>query len=128
VKIVSFRDLIVWQKALALCVEVYRASAAFPRDERFGLVAEIRKTARSVVYNIAEGHRRRSTAEYIRFVDISRASGAELETQIILAAQLAYLEDREARILLARADEVGRMLAALLRALDARVKGVELSP
>jgi four helix bundle protein len=121
VKIVTFRDLIVWQKAMALCVEVYRASEAFPREERFGLVSETRKTARSVTYNIAEGHRRRSTAEYIRFLDIARGSGAELETQIIVAARLTYIDERTSRILFARADEIDRMLVALIKALEAKM-------
>ncbi len=127
--IVTFRDLIVWQKAMALCSEIYRASGAFPTEERFGLTSEIRKTARSVVCNIAEGHRRRSTADYMRFVDIARGSGAELETQLILAGDLTYVDERTARILLARLDEVERMLAALYKALDAkRSRPLGLSP
>jgi four helix bundle protein len=124
-KLVSYRDLIVWQKALALCCDVYKATRGFPSEERCGLTAEARKTARSVVSNIAEGHRRHSTAEYIRFLRIARGSGAELETQIILASRLTYLEDRPANALLAGADEIERMLVALIRAMQAKLENPE---
>jgi four helix bundle protein len=75
----TFRDLVVWQRAFELVVAVYRASEALPVQERYGLTAELRKTARSIAYNIAEGHRRTSTTEYMRFLDIvDRMLGALL--------------------------------------------------
>ncbi len=77
-QIQSFKDLIVWQKAFQLCLDIYRGTHAFPTEERFGLTAELRKTSRSDIYNIAEGHKRRSTTEYLRFLDIASGSRAEL--------------------------------------------------
>ena len=118
----TFKDLVVWQKAFELCLRLYRATRSFPTEERFGLTAELRKTARSVVCNIAEGHRRRSTAEYVRFLDISSGSAAELETQLLLAAELRYFDKNEAHSLLALHGEVERMLAALMRSLEERAR------
>ena len=119
----TYRDLIVWQKAFELCRRVYGATSSFPREERFGLTAEARKTSRSVVYNIAEGHKRRSTAEYMRFLDIAWGSGAELETQLLLATALGYLDQNTARPLLDLYAEVDRMLGALQRSLQQRMRG-----
>ncbi len=116
----SFKDLIVWQKAIDLCVEIYRATRAFPAEERFGMIAELRKTARSLPYNIAEGHKRPTTADYLRFLGIAAGSGGELETQILLAERLAYFSPEQARDLLDRYREVERMLAGLTRSLDRR--------
>jgi len=119
-EIKSFKDLLVWQKALELCLAVYAATRSFPADERFGLTAELRKTARSVPYNIAEGHKRPSTADYLRFLGIAAGSGGELETQMLLAERLAYLTQDQARELLERYREVERMLAGLVRSLERR--------
>ena len=117
----TFRDLVVWRRAFALCVEVYRLTEAFPNCERFGLSAELRKTARSVMYNIAEGHRRRSTLEYVRFLDIARGSAGELETQLLLAQALGYLDRNASLDLLNALAEIDRMLSTLMRRLRDRV-------
>ena len=122
----SYRDLIVWQKAFELCRRVYRATSTFPMEERFGLTSEARKTSRSVVYNIAEGHKRRSTNEYIRFLDIAGGSGAELETQLLLATALGYFDKNAAKPLLDLYAEVDRMLGSLQRALQKRARGRSL--
>jgi four helix bundle protein len=121
-RIRTFKDLVVWQKAFELCLLLYRATRSFPSEERFGLTAEVRKTARSVAYNIAEGHRRRSTTEYVRFLDIAAGSAAELETQLLLARDLGYFEDADARSVLALHGEVERMLASLARTLAERAR------
>jgi four helix bundle protein len=91
----TFKDLLVWQKAMQLSVEVYRLTKTYPGHERYGLTAETRKTSRSVPYNIAEGHQRGSTAEYIRFLGIAAGSAAELETQLLLADRLGYLKETQ---------------------------------
>ena len=85
-------------------------------------MAEIRKTARNVVYNIAEGHRRRSTLEYIRFLDISEGSAAELETQLLLAKELGYWAPEIAAHHIDSLAEVDRMLTALMRALREKLE------
>ena len=117
-KIKSFKDLLVWQKAFDLSLAIYAATRAFPADERFGMTPELRKTARSVPYNIAEGHKRPTTADYLRFLGIAAGSGGELETQLLLAERLAYLTSDQAHVLLERYREVERMLAGLVRSLD----------
>ena len=109
----SFRKLVVWKKAFELSIDVYRTTEAFPSHERFGLTSELRKTARSVVCNIAEGHRRTTSREFGRFLDISRGSGAELETQLLIAESLGYLTKKDAVRLLDQIDEVHRMLVGL---------------
>ena len=90
----TFKDLIVWQKAFELSIEIYRFSSEFPKPELYGLASELRKTSRSIVYNIAEGYKRWSTVDDIRFLRISAGSAAELETQIMLADRLGYFFKR----------------------------------
>jgi len=119
-KVRSFKDLDVWQKAFELCRALYLATAMFPSEEKFGLSSELRKTARSVIWNIAEGAKRRSTVEYIRFLDIASGSAGELEAQILLAESLGYFTPLDAARFLKTIDEVERMLGGLMRALEAR--------
>lgn len=118
----SFKDLLVWQKAFELSLAIYGATRSFPSDERFGMTAELRKTVRSIPcsipYNIAEGHKRPTTDDYLRFLGIAAGSGGELETQLLLAERLAYLSADQARVLLEHYREVERMLAGLVRSLD----------
>jgi four helix bundle protein len=117
----TYRDLIVWQKAFDLTVEIYRLSTDFPKHELYGLSAELRKTSRSIVCNIAEGYKRGGTAEYVRFLRISAGSAAELETQVMLAHILAYFpEEGHARIAVLLA-EIVRILDAIIRALNAKL-------
>ena len=116
----TFKDLVVWQKAFDLCLRVYRITRLLPREELYGLATELRKTARSVPYNIAEGHRRKSTADYVRFLDIAAGSAAELETQFLLGRALAYFDEKSAQELLGQLAEIERMLAAAMRTLRQR--------
>jgi four helix bundle protein len=109
-----------WRKAFELCVDVYRATEGFPGHERYGIMIELRKTARSVIYNIAEGHQRSSTLEFIRFLQISLGSAAELETQLLLARALGYLDEQAHELLVQRLKEVDRMLAGLQQSLRRR--------
>jgi four helix bundle protein len=112
-RIQSFRELVVWQRAFALCLQVYRATEALPKHERYGLVAELRKTARSVVYNIAEGQRRVTRREFARFLEISLGSCGELVTQLLLCEALNYLPQTASSRLLADVEEVSRMVYRL---------------
>lgn len=127
-QIASFKDLKVWQKAFDVCFEVYGATRGFPTDERYGLAAELRKTARSVVWNIAEGSRRRSTVEYIRFLDIASGSAAELEAQLMLADRLGYFEKEQGLIFLRSLDEIERMLRGLMKKLGEPSSSSSSSP
>ena len=104
----------VWNLGMDLAVELYGLTSAFPADERFGLTAQVRKAAVSVPSNIAEGHARGFTGDYIRFLRIGKGSLAEMETQTILAQRLGYLEPDRVEPFLNRTNELGRMLNGLI--------------
>jgi len=114
----DFRKLKVWEKAHRLTVDVYRASARFPRSELFGLTSQIRRAAASVPSNIAEGCGRRTDAELARFSEIAMGSASELEYQLLLAADLEYLNERDSPGLSTDVIEVKRMLGGLIRELS----------
>ena len=116
----SYRDLVVWKKAIELTVDCYRFTAEFPRTETCGITLQLRKSAASVPANIAEGRGRRTTREFLRFIDIAYGSLTELETHIHLAMRLGYCTVDVTDALLARTDEIARMLNGLRRSLDVR--------
>ena len=113
----TYRELIVWQKAMALAEAVYGVANRLPDIERYGLAAQMRRSAISVPSNIAEGHERRSRAEYRRFVAIACGSLAELETQLDLAQRLYAVEGAMMKCSIELADETGRLLRAIERGL-----------
>ena len=113
----SYKDLVAWQKSMDLVTAVYRASQGFPKEEIFGLVSQIRRAAVSIPSNIAEGHARTSKKEFQYFLSNARGSLAELETQLTIAHQLAYIDETGINQLLGRLGEVGRILNGLLAAL-----------
>jgi four helix bundle protein len=86
----SFKDLIVWQKAVDLSSEVYRLTASFPRSERFGLSDQMRRASVSVASNIAEGYGRATKGEYVQFLGHARGSNCELQTQLAIAERLGF--------------------------------------
>ncbi len=118
--ITSYRNLEVWQFAMDWTELVYRASAGWPKDERFGLTSQVRRAAVSVASNIAEGAARRTTGEFLQFVGIARGSLAEAETQLMIAARLGYLEPGVESRLMTAADRISRMLVSLAAALRDR--------
>ena len=95
-------------------------SRRLPRSETFGLTNQLRRCAVSIASNIAEGHGRGQTGEYLRFLAVARGSLAELETQLEIVSRIGYLHEEETRSLLDVADEVNRMLAGLSKRLRAR--------
>jgi four helix bundle protein len=107
----THRDLLAWQEAMKLVAAVYRETATYPRDERYGLVIQTRRAAVSVPSNIAEGAARNSTGELAQFLGIASGSLAELETEIELGIMLNYLP--HAKDLQMQAGRVGRLLHAL---------------
>jgi len=117
----DYKDLVAWKVSFELCMAVYRCGRDFPHDENYGLRAEVRKTARSVCCNIAEGHERGSTREFIRFLNIAQGSRAELETQLCTARELGYMPEESAAQLLELADRVGRLVTSLRECLRSRV-------
>lgn len=116
-----YRDLLVWQKAMDLCVEVHHAALVFPKQEIFGLSSQLNRSVVSVPSNIAEGHCRRTTPDFIHFLSISRGSLNEVETQITLAMRHNYISQTDHDELLERCGEVGRMLNGLIDALERRL-------
>ena len=112
----TFRDLIAWQKAMALAKEVYRATTRMPDSEKFGLTSQMRRAAVSIPSNIAEGHGRQSRTDYIRFLRTARGSLMELQTQLILVEELNFL--RVPPELNALQAETDRVLQALIRSLE----------
>lgn len=116
--ITSYRDLVVWQRAMELVSAAYKLTRTFPGSERFGLTSQIQRSAVSIPSNIAEGQGRLATKEFRQFLGVARGSLRELETQLLLSADLRYAQRTEVDACLALADEVGRMLTALIKALE----------
>jgi four helix bundle protein len=119
----SFRDLLVWQKAMDLAVRCYGVSRRMPKDEQGVLGYQIRKCAVSMPSNIAEGKARQSTAIYMNHLWVAHGSGAELETQLELGARVKVVSEKEATALIADAQEIGRMLKGLVTSLERSVRG-----
>src|ERR1017187_1460962 len=116
-KIYSYRDLVVWQKALDLVTEIYRATSGFPREEVFGLTSQLRRSAVSVPSNIAEGQGRATKGEFIQFLSHARGSLFELETQLVVAGKLGYIALDRQQTLGSQTEEIARILNGLLTSL-----------
>jgi len=114
----NYKELKVWQKSYQLCLEVYRTTKGFPREERYGLTSQIRRAAVSVPSNIAEGYGRKTTPEYIRSLYLAYGSNCELETQTLLSGDLGYMKAQEREKLQKDIGEVERMLKALIKSLE----------
>lgn len=115
--ITSHKDLIVWQKSVALAGKVYAATRRLPSDEREGIGRELRCTAIAVASSIAEGSARRSRAEFVQFLYVARGSLSQIETQVMIAADQGLIDGRE--VLLDEIAAVGRLLTGLVRSLAA---------
>ena len=116
----SFRDVIVWQRAMELCTAVYSLTRDFPREEIYGLSSQIRRAAVSVASNIAEGHGRGTTLQLMQFLRMARGSSFEVQTQIQLARNVGYGSSQNLDCCDGLCDEVNRMLNATLRSLKAK--------
>jgi four helix bundle protein len=114
----NYQDLAAWKKALDLVEAVYTATRGFPSDERFGLTMQVRRAVVSIPSNIAEGEGRRSRNEFGHFLSIAYGSLREVETQLLIAERLGYLDESACRPSLSLAKEVGRLINGLSRSLD----------
>lgn len=114
----NYSDLAVWQKAMDLVTGIYKITAAFPTEERFGLSSQARRAAVSIPSNIAEGHGRKSTAAYLNHLSIAYGSLMELETQIQVASRLNFIVAAETSALLLQTSEIGKMLNGLKKSLS----------
>ena len=115
--ITSYRDLDVWQLAMDIVIDIYRATRALPAEERFGLSAQLRRAAVAIPSNIAEGHSRIGAGEFRRFVSVARGSVAEVETQIAVAVALGLIAGDEITSLSSQLDRLSKMLFSLYRSL-----------
>ena len=116
----TFRDLVAWQKGINLSLLVYRLTKRFPDEEKFGLVSQMRRSAVSIPANIAEGYGRGRRAEYIRYLEIGRGSLFELQTYLELAQEMKWVDGEDLAAVARLADEVDRIVSALLRSLKRR--------
>lgn len=116
----TFRELIVWQKAVDVVTNVYALTARFPKSETYGLMDQARRAAVSIPANIAEGYGRQSTQDYIRFLQIARGSLYEPQTHLEIATRLGYIPDQAAAIAIeSDVREIERMLSSLITKLKA---------
>ncbi|MBM3993465.1 MAG: four helix bundle protein [Planctomycetes bacterium] len=115
----SYKDLIAWQKAIKLATDVYRLTHAFPKEEMYGLCSQIRRSAVSVPSNSAEGQDRLSRGEFRQFLGMARGSLHELETQLISARDLGYVDTTNP--IFEQLNEVARILNGLLSSLEAKI-------
>ena len=114
----DFSDLRVWQLGVKLTADIYRSTRKFPADERFGLTSQLRRAAVSVPSNIAEGHTRNQSGDYLRFLSIARGSLAEIKTQLVIANELEFLTDDESGRLREQIDDLLRQLTSLIRSIE----------
>ena len=109
----SYRELDVWKKAVDLVEAIYELSRQLPDDEKFGLVSQIRRAAVSIPSNIAEGYGRQHRGDYLRHLSVANGSLKEMETQLLIAGRLGFINRDQARPAWELSQEVGRMLSAL---------------
>ena len=109
----SFRELVVWQRAIELTTAIYRLTRQFPREEMYGLTSQLRRAGISVASNIAEGYGRATRGEYRNFVGMARASALEIQTQLIIAGHLGFGDPGEIAKAEQLADQTSKMLWSL---------------
>lgn len=112
-KVKHYKELKIWQKGMVLAQSVYRLTAKFPVDERFGLTSQMRRAAVSVPSNIAEGQARQGTREFLQFLSHTSGSLAELETQVLLSMELGYCGESDTTSIVGEITEMQKMVAAI---------------
>jgi four helix bundle protein len=120
-KIRTFRDLLIWQKSIKLVTQIYEVTKIFPKEEAFGLTSQMRRCAVSIPSNIAEGHGRNSTRDYLRFLQIATGSLYELQTQLVIANNLSFFSEEAFISLEENAREIERMLSSFVRKLSHKI-------
>src|SRR5947199_10782898 len=116
--ITSYRDLVVWQEAMNLAEAAYRLTTRFPKEEVYGLAAQLRRSGSSIPANIAEGYGRDSRGAYIQHLRIAQGSLKEFETHLLLAERIELIDQAVAAPLLSKAELVGKMLRSLIRSIE----------
>jgi four helix bundle protein len=113
----SFKDLVVWQRAVQLTVAVYKLTSSFPTSERFGLTNQLRRASVSVASNIAEGYGRSTKGEYLLFLGHARGSNCEVQTQLVISEALSFGLEKERQQAESLSSEVSKMLVAMMNKL-----------
>ena len=122
-KIRDYKDLLVWQKGMALVKRIYEITRTFPSDERFGLASQMRRAAVSIPSNIAEGQARHTRGEFVQFISHAEGSVAELDTQVLIAVNLDYCPTTTVQDVFLLIQELRKMLNALRRKLVSQGQG-----
>ncbi len=117
-EIQNYRDLLVWQRAMDLVVEVYRLVKLLPKEEQYALADQMRRAVVSIPSNIAEGQARKGKKEFLNFISISQGSRAELQTQLLICEKLDYLTREETKKALLLTEEIGKMMFSLTKKLS----------
>jgi four helix bundle protein len=118
----SYRELNVWKKSMTLSVDVYTVTQSFPSHEQFGITSQLRRSTTSVPLNIAEGWGRGINKSYIQFLKIARGSLYEVETIVLLCKELNYILEVNCEEILARTNEIGKMINSLIKSIELKIK------
>ena len=118
----SYQDLDVWQVGITLAEKCYRITRGFPSSETYGLTSQIRRASVSIPANIAEGYGRETTPAFIQFLRVSQGSARELETHVLIAQRVEFLNGEDAAKLLGDCERISKMLRNLIRSLQAKSK------
>jgi four helix bundle protein len=124
-KINSYKDLIVWQKSIALVTEIYKLTKTFPAEEKFGIVNQLNRAVVSIPANIAEGWGRESSKNYLQFLRVSRGSLMETETLLVISKNLNYIDDENFRMISEKLDETGKILQGLIKGVQQKINLTE---
>ena len=122
-----YAELKVWQKSVAFVTQIYICTASFPKEEIYGLTSQIRRAAVSIPSNIAEGASRESSKDFLRFISISNGSLAELQTQLIIARNLGFINNEKLSAIRDTGEEIGRMLNGLQKTLQQKITSLPLT-
>ncbi len=118
----NVKKLTTWQKSVVLVKAIYACTSVFPKEEIYGLTSQMRRAAVSIPSNLADGHSRHTTKEYLRYVRVAYGSLAELETQCYLAQELGFLKPDAYKEIVLSSAELGRMMNSLMQSLQKKVK------
>jgi len=116
----NYKELFVWKRAIKLCSLIYKLTADFPNEERFGLISQMRRASVSVPSNIAEGGGRRTDKEFVHFLGIAHGSICELETQLYVSVELEFTDFDKIDFVTNEITEIQKMLYALILKFDAK--------
>ena len=114
-KLVGYKSLKVWQKAMDLATLIYILTKKLPKEESYGLVSQMRRAAVSIASNIAEGHDRNTDKEFVQFLSIARGSNSELETQLYVCINIGYFQEKDLQDALLIISELSNMLSSLIK-------------